>query len=118
MEKNNNYVQEKILERILESLDTIAEMSVRLMNLENIVNKLDVIVRSGNGAEPLIIQMVRLNENMSQVKLTVEKIKSSSEKANSEEIIGKWNFRKAIIDIIPALIGGSLVVIVTKYFGK
>lgn len=117
MERDNR-AQDMIFERILESLKTIAEMSARLILLENVVNKLDKIVSSGNGMEPLTIQMVRINEGMIQIKASLDKIDLSYKKVSAEEIIGKWNLRKAIVDIIPALIGGSLVVIVTKYFGK
>ena len=111
---SNESTEKLLFERILKSLETIAEISARLVILETICTRLEKIVSSGNGSEALVVQMVRVREDIAQIKNMAKDIKTSSV-ANIE---GQWKFKAALIQTIPGLLGGSAIVALLKFFGK
>lgn len=71
----------------------VAEMKGDVQKLNKDVSQLLTIIRDGNGKEPLVTRMTKMEDKM----VEMDKFKDTIKVANQENIKGKWVFRAALV---------------------
>ena len=100
-----------IIERIIRALELVTEMGAKLAILEKTADR-HAKVLEGNG-DSLPIQVGLLRKEVQLLRETWEE----KDELGQVNVKGRWDLKIAIVQSIPALIGGALVVLVTKWIG-
>lgn len=100
-----------IIERIIRALELVTEMGAKMSVLEQTQSR-HARVLDGDG-ESLPTQVVLLRKEVQGLRELWEE-KDDLAQTNAK---GRWDAKIALIQAVPALIGGALVVAVTKWLG-
>ena len=101
---------ERARELLSELTASVARQESDLDSLQEVVNALDSIVRSGNGSPPLLSRMATNETELQHLKECLDEIEEGGQSSRKVDRQGKWNIKVALIG------GGfAILVIVVEY---
>lgn len=100
-----------IIERIIRALELVSDMGSKLALLEKATDRHNKILEGNGDSLPTQVRLLR------EAVMDLEKTWDEKKRATSEEVKGQWAYRVAVVQALPATIGGALMYMLTKWLG-